>query len=915
MPKWHTPAMPSITVEADAEGQTITMEQNGINGITDIVVIAPDGTTRKEYSINFTEEKSSYAYLNSIAANYVELEGFNPERNEYTVNVPVGEEKPEITFEKGDAFQKVDDTVEGKLVVTAENGDTFTYTINFVTSYTSNASLAGITLDGELIEGFASDKFDYEEELPVGTTLLPEIAVQCGAEGQEVQITTNGVNGVAEIVVTADDGVTKSTYTIAFSVKLSEVDTLLNILLDGESLEGFQADKTEYTVNLPVGTRTFPVVSWVNGDEYQTATSAIEEIDEYNKVVKITTLAQDGIHSLTYTVNLVVEKSSNNTLKDIQIDNVSLEGFDPLTNDYVVELPIGTEGYPEVTFTPGDEYQKPTEPVVDDNKVTINVEAEDGSKRTYTVEFVILHSSNTDLAAIYVDYELIEGFSPAVTEYNYVLPYGTTEMPVVTFDLGDQWQKVDPTDNGVNGDYILTVNAEDGESSKAYIIHFSVAKSNNALLASILVNEELISNFDAEVFEYTYYLPYGETAVPAVSYVKALEEQTVTLVEATSINEATTIKVVAEDGETTNVYTINWANEESTNANLLNIFVDGAPLEGFDPADNEYTIVLPYGTQELPEVTVEPGDADQEVAIEVVEKQVIISVTAQDGTPNEYVVKFEIEKSTENRLKNIFVKGVQLEGFDPEVLNYDIVYPFGTPVSEVATIEDLTYELFDPIEQVELLNNGMLLMLQVTAENGDIRIYVIEQSIALSSNTKLDDILVNGKSLDGFDPEVLEYTYYLPYGAVTVPEDIQYVTTDSTQTVAMSINPIGVPTEIYVIAEDGTEAIYKIHFVADDFNPNTDPTAENVCITSTPDGKWKFTTNCANVSLLISTLDGKVMLLAELELVDVNIPEICSPEANGLIFDAPEGEILVYYFLNAKRKSIHSGKFRTPINQ
>jgi hypothetical protein len=131
----------------------------------------------------------------------------------------------------------------------------------------------------------------------------------------------------------------------------------------------------------------------------------------------------------------------------------------------------------------------------------------------------------------------------------------------------------------------------------------------------------------------------------------------------------------------------------------------------------------------------------------------------------------------------------------------------------------------------------------------------------------------------------------------------------------MSINPIGVPTEIYVIAEDGTEAIYKIHFVADDFNPNTDPTAENVCITSTPDGKWKFTTNCANVSLLISTLDGKVMLLAELELVDVNIPEICSPEANGLIFDAPEGEILVYYFLNAKRKSIHSGKFRTPINQ
>lgn len=910
MPKWHTPAMPSITLEADAEGQTITMTQDGINGTTEIVVIAPDGTTRKDYYINFTEEKSSYAYLNSIAANYVEIEGFTPENNEYEVNVPVGEEKPEITFEKGDAFQKVDDTVEGKLVVTAENGDTFTYTINFVTTYTSNASLAGITLDGELIEGFASDRFDYEEELPVGTTLLPEIAVQCGAEGQEVQITTNGVNGVTEIVVTADDGETKSRYTIAFSVKLSEVATLSDILLDGESLEGFQEDKTDYTVTLPVGTRTFPVVSWVNGDEYQTATSTAEEIDEYNKVVKITTLAQDGIHTLTYTVNLVVEKSSNNTLKDIQIDNVSLEGFDPLTNDYVVELPIGTEGYPEVTFTPGDEYQKPTEPVVEDNKVTINVEAEDGSKRTYTVEFVILHSSNTDLAGIYVDYDLIDGFDPAVTEYNYVLPYGTTELPVVTFDLGDQWQKVDPTENGVNGDYILTVNAEDGESSKAYTIHFSVAKSNNALLSSILVNEALISNFDAEVFEYTYFLPYGETAVPAVSYVKTMEEQVVTLVEATSINETTTIKVVAEDGETTNVYTINWANEESTNANLLNIFVDGAPLEGFDPNDNEYTVVLPYGTKELPEVTVELGDADQKAEVEMIGNQAVISVTAQDGTPNEYVVKFEIEKSTETRLKNIFVKGESLKDFDPEELNYEIVYPFGTPVSEVATIEDLTYELFDPIENVTLLNDGMLLMLQVTAENGDIRIYVIEQSIALSSNTLLDDILVNGVSLDGFDPEVLEYTYYLPYGALVVPEDIQYVTNDTTQTVVMSINSVGVPTEIYVTAEDGTKAVYKIHFVEDDFNPNTEPTVDNVCITSLPSGKWKFTTDCANVSLLISTLNGKVMVLADLEIVDVNIPNICSQEANGFIYDAPEGQVLVYYFIYNKR-AVKSGKFRT----
>lgn len=914
-PKWNRPNVPTVEVVAGSEGQTIDVEINGLDKISYITVTAEDGITEKVYELTLEEEKSSYAYLNSIASNYVELGEFIPNNADYTVEVPVAEEIPVITYQKGDAFQKVEEIEEGnvyKLVVTAENGDTFTYSITFSTNYTSNSSLAGITIDGELIEKFSSDKFDYNVTLPVGTRNLPEIGVISGADGQDIQIVTNGVNGVAKIIVTADDGVNSSTYEISFSVKLSDVDTLLDILLDGESLVGFQADETEYTHTLPVGTRTWPIVSWVAGDEYQTITPSEEEINMYNKVVKITALAEDRINSKTYTVNLVVEKSDNDKLKDIQLDNVSLEEFKPENNSYKVELPVGTTDYPTVTYTAGDEYQTiNTEVSETGDKVTIKVQAENGNERTYTVEFVILHSSNADLSAIYVNYELIEGFTPAVTEYNYVLPYGSTELPEVTYDMSETWQVVTLEENGVNGDYKINVLAEDGKSSKTYIIHFSVAKSNNALLSSILVNEEEIPNFDAEVFEYTYSLPYGETQTPVVEYVKAVETQVVTIKESTSITDATTITVVAEDGETTNVYTIKWENKESDNATLTNIYVDGEPLDGFDPADNEYEVVLPYGTTELPVVTVEPGDADQTTEVEMIDNSAVISVTAEDGTPNEYIVTFIIEKSSENRLKNIWVKGVKLEGFNPEVTEYSIVYPNGTPEEEVARIEDLTYEVFDPVEEVTLLNEGMLLMLQVTAQNGDIRIYVIEQSIALSNNTQLDDILVNGKSLDGFSPDILEYTYILPYGSVSVPEDITYVTSDSTQTVSVSINALGTPTEIFVTAEDGTKAVYRIHFVPDDFNPGTEPTEDNVCVTSLPDGKWKFTTNCSNVSIMLSTLDGKIMLLKNLELVDVNVPNICSPEAEGYVYDIPDGLIIAYYFIHNNKKVVESGKIRS----
>ena len=915
MPKWNSPAIPTVEVIAGAEGQTVEVELNGLDEVSYITVTAEDGKTQKVYELTLAEEQSTYAYLNNIFADYVVLEGFEAEKLEYTITVPAGKELPVITIENGDYYQKaIEEQIGNVLTITvyAEAGNTVDYVITFETLYTGNATLAGITLDGEMLDEFAPETTEYNVELPVGTTSLPEIGIINGADAQSTNVVTGDVNGDVIITVTADDGVTTMEYTIHFTVKLSEVDTLLDIQTNGNSIEGFDPNTFEYTLDLPVGTRVWPVITWTTGDEYQTVVAEETLVDDYNKVVTLNVVAQNTAFTNVYTLNLVVEKSAVNTLKDIQLDNISLEGFAEETNDYIVELPIGTEKYPEVTYTQGDEYQVVT-PVVEDNKVTINVVAEDGSVRNYKVEFIILHSSNTDLAGIYVDYELIDGFNPAEKEYNYVLPYGTTELPVVTFDLGEQWQVVEPIDNGVSGDYILKVIAEDG-TTNSYTIHFSVAKSNNALLSSILVGEEVIPNFDAETFKYTYDLPYGETTIPTVSYVKAMEEQVVTLVDATSINEVTTITVTAEDGVTTNVYTINWVNMESSNAALEMIYLDGVELEGFSPVDSEYEVVLPYGTTELPEITWTLGDADQVATVDVTNNVAIISVEAQDGTPNEYIIYFTIEKSAENRLKNIFIKGEKLEGFDPETLAYNIVYPYGTQESEVPTIEDITYEVFEEAEQVELLSNDKTLLIRVTAENGDVRTYAIVQSIALNSNTQLEDILINGKSIDGFDPEILEYTYVLPYGSLVVPEDIQYVTSDTTQTVVMAINPLGEPTRIFVTAQDGSEAIYKIHFTVDEFDPSVEPTSDNVCITSTPDGKWKFTTNCANVSVMISTLSGKVMLLTNLELVDVNVPEICSPEANGFIYNAPEGQILVYYFIHMNKRTIKSGKFRTTIN-
>ena len=925
MPKWTKPAVPTVEVIAGSEGQTIDVALNGLDKVSYITVTAEDGKTQKVYELTLAEEKSTYAYLSNIFVDYEPLSGFVIDKEEpYTINVPVGKERPVITVEKGDFYQTITENEQGNeliLTVTAEAGNTFEYKIVFETDYVGDAHLEGITLGGnnKLTPEFDPNEQNYNCELEVGTKVLPEIGVITGADGQTVIIEPNGVNGQTRIIVTADDGVTTFEYYINFSVKLSEVNTLLDIQENGNSIEDFNPNEFEYNVYLPDGVRTFPVITWTPGDEYQTVIAEETVVDDYNKVVTLNVTAENTEFTNVYTVNLVIKKSSVSTLKDIQFDAIpyaEFEGkeFDPNGREFTVELPIGTKEYPTVTYTPGDEYQTVSDPVVNENIVTIDVKAEDGSEHTYTIEFVILHSTNTELENIFINNVELDRFNPAVRIYYYELPYGTTDMPVVSYELGDQWQVVNETSNGINGAYILEVVPEYGEPEN-YIINFSVAKSDNAFLSNIKVGEEDMPNFDPENFGYTYDLPYGVTVIPSITGVKSEEGQTVEVKNATSLDGVSTITVTAEDGKTSNVYEVKWANKKSDNSALTMIYLDGKELTDYNPKENQYEVTLPYGTEELPEITWELGDADQTATLTVTDLVAVINVEAQDGTPNIYTIYFTIEKSAENRLKNIFIKGEKIEGFNPDTLAYNIVYPYGTKESEIPTVLDLTYEVFVPMEQVELLTDSGTLLIRVTAENGDIRTYAIVQTIALNDNTKLDNILINGKSLDGFDSDVLEYTYILPFGSLIVPEDIEYVTSDTTQTVVVTKNPLGKPTMIFVTAQDGTEVVYKIHFSANDFDPATEPTVDNVCVTSLPDGKWRFTTNCSNVSLLISTLDGKLMLLTDLELVDVNIPNICSEEANGFVFDAPEGQILVYYFKHMNKRTIHSGKFRTTINK
>ena len=89
-----------------------------------------------------------------------------------------------------------------------------------------DATLSDLTVDGETVDGFASDKLNYDVVLPSGTTDLPEIGATATHPNAEIDIIkASTLPGTASIDITAEDGITKLTYDVNFTVESSQTVT------------------------------------------------------------------------------------------------------------------------------------------------------------------------------------------------------------------------------------------------------------------------------------------------------------------------------------------------------------------------------------------------------------------------------------------------------------------------------------------------------------------------------------------------------------------------------------------------------------------------------------------------------------------------------------------------------------------
>ena len=720
---YGTSQVPVVSATAQDNGATVTITQpTSTTGTATINVTAADGTTTNTYTLNFSVAELSDNTLEAIYIDGELLPDFLPTKNNYTISLPLGTTvAPIITWQSAykDGAQTITLTKnsleEGAHITVSAPAaqNTRTYKLTYKIEASSYAYLAGISLDGQLIEGFLPEQTNYTFTLPIGTTTLPAITWTQGDPYQTVSITEGGVDGTTRIVVTAAAGNT-ITYRLTFSTEKSSNNALQGIALDGQALQGFHPDTLNYTVTLPAGTTALPVVTYTQGDEYQTVALSTSAA---TRTVRIVVKAGDG-SSRVYTLTFEIEKSANALLKMIYLDGDSLKNFSPEQLSYTVAL--GQEIIPDITVAqaPGQKVNI-TQPA-GFGKAHIVVQPEVGASIEYTIIFTSVTepaipefaadsfplSSDVSLAAIYINGALYQE-NPAPQTYTYNLPWRTAQVPSVVPVANSLGQTITMSNPGLNQTTTIHVVAEDGITTADYAIAFPVAKSSNTLLELIDI-DGITFDYDPAIHEYAINLPYQTTSLPAITFVKAEAEQRVEL-NTNGFSQPATLKVTAEDGtEATYTLTFQVAYAPFDNT-LQSIIVDHVGALDLS-AGTDHHITLPYGTTDL-QVSYIKQYPEQSVTFINGGVSAPSTITVKADNPAKEDVVYTITPTVtpypEYSLTSVKVDGVELANFDPNVFTYII------PVSQKPVLE---YEHATSVSANEVQDNAKYTLVEVTDE-------------------------------------------------------------------------------------------------------------------------------------------------------------------------------------------------------
>ena len=848
--------------------------------------------TRTATIVNYAEDLSSTTYTLTVTRPTSTNANCT-----YTLN------GKDLTVVKGSPHQTIAVTTNDTayvIAVTAENGDKKTYYAAWEKGPEQETKVTNLPADN-LITGTSTARLtnlvtepvlDYDREYPLDSVVMKTTPKQYA-------ITVYGA--------------TKDT-TYIIDRNASSNALLETMEINEQMVQDFYSETYDYVVSLS----SLDEFSATAQDENATVEYTQVKIDDTHTAIFVLVTAADGETTKKYSVLAKVRALATDAyLTSIITNGTQIAGFASTKYDYTLALPSGS-AIPQVSAIAcqGATVEMSSEKQTTGEKVTFVVTSEDGlTSHTYTLTITILPSDVCTLDNIFVGGVALDGFTPDKTNYTMELPYGTTQMPEVDYILTDIKSKATKT---VNANVVtIVVTAEDGTHSHTYTLTFTIAKSTNAYLKSIVLDGTDLRNFYADQLDYDILLPYG-SSIPTITAVPA--DTT-----ATMVIDGNRIVVTAEDGLTSNTYTLTFTIAKSTNAYLKSLLLDGIEIDGFASDKFNYLDTVPYGAT-MPVVTWVVGDEQQQVDTTWNgDVQLTLTVTAGDGLAvEEYTIVFEHLLSSNCSLIDLQINGVTVNGFSPDSIEYTITYPIGTDPSELFDATAITAVPEDPNATYNVVMDGTTAQIFVTAPDGTMNVYVIHQEILLSNEARLRMIWLDGAEVRDYNMDTLVYTITLVPGSVLPTITAEPLDTLATWELGMETEvENGKDVEVFCTAQDGTTMVYVLQFRYANWNASAETDTDDYIFYYAGDGQYKAVTISIGVQVGIYDVNGRLLMIETLptahpEDVVVELDEdgnqklvSALPSAAGVYFAPPTNQVLFYVFFDSKTKKVaKGGKFQ-----
>lgn len=430
------------------------------------------------------------------------------------------------------------------VVITASDGvSTSTYTVTVTRAPSAVSTLSSLGLSaGTLSPSFSSGTTSYSASVANGVTSVtltptasePNAVITVNGSG----VTSGGPSGplsllvganVLTVAVTAQDGVTTSTYTVTVTRAPSAVSTLSNLSLSSGTLSPtFASGTTSYATTVPNAVTAITVTPTVtdanatvtvNGAAVVSgAASASIPLSPGANTITLVATAQDGVSTGTYSVVVTREASSVATLSNLSLSSGTLSpAFSSGTAGYTASVgnavtsvtvtPTVTDATATVTVngvaTTSGSPSAALPLAVGLNTVAVVSTAQDGvTTRTYTVTITRAGSPVSTLSGLAVSGgSLSPAFSSGATNYAVSVDGGLaaiTVTPTVTQpDATVTVNGVPVTSGAASAPLALNpgantitvrVTAQDGVSVTTYRITVSRAYSSISTLSGLTLS-------------------------------------------------------------------------------------------------------------------------------------------------------------------------------------------------------------------------------------------------------------------------------------------------------------------------------------------------------------------------------------------------------------------------------------------